>query len=277
MPAQRLPWFRFWMGATAHGKVRTLDDGTFRTWVELLDAASQQPRRGRFASRAEAAAITRRPAKHVAALIAATLIDETPEGLTMHDWDDWQRWRKEDTNDTGIPPEQPPNDHRNGHTNDTRTTTESTHDDPASLREKKKEKRDRELDVDVELEKSEELSPHPANAGPPRGNSRVQALVDAFRERGIEPMLGPRDYAAVKRSTAPPGLVAEAYDAVARREYGDDFMRKRLSVHEAVDWVSGYVESRLEAAYARGDPEYEFEKSRLRGLGWLEPSAARGA
>lgn len=126
MPAQRLPWFRFWVGATANAKVRTLNDGVFRTWVELLDLAAQQPRRGRFASAKEAAALSRRSAQHVGALIHAGLIDTTPEGLVMHDWDDWQRWRKEDAidplNDTGTtherPPDQPTIDPPNDHGND---------------------------------------------------------------------------------------------------------------------------------------------------------------
>lgn len=90
MPAKRLPWFKLWIGCTAHGKVRQLDDGTFRTWVELLDAASQQPTRGRFASEAEAVAITRRPVKHIRTLVAAGLMDATEDGLWLHDWSEWQ-------------------------------------------------------------------------------------------------------------------------------------------------------------------------------------------
>jgi len=112
MPAKRLPWFRFWIDATAHGKVRQLDDATFRTWVELLDAAAKQPKRGRFENRKEAVAVLRRPAKHIAALIAAKLIDETPEGLVMHDWDEWQRWRQEDVNDDETTSDQLLNDSR---------------------------------------------------------------------------------------------------------------------------------------------------------------------
>lgn len=90
MPAKRLPWFKLWIGCTAHGKVRQLDDGTFRTWVELLDAASQQPTRGRFSSEAEAVAITRRPAKHIRMLVEAGLMDATADGLWLHDWSAWQ-------------------------------------------------------------------------------------------------------------------------------------------------------------------------------------------
>lgn len=104
--------------------------------------------------------------------------------------------------------------------------------------------------------------PRGSTEPPPRGNSRVQAVIDAFRENGYEPPMGPRDYAAIKRSTAPPGLIVEAFMAVQLREYGDDFMRKRLSVHEAIDWVPGYCEHRLADTY-----DYDAEVERLRELG----------
>lgn len=107
-------------------------------------------------------------------------------------------------------------------------------------------------------------------ARPQRGNGRVQAVVEAFRAMNIEPMMGPRDYAAIKSSCVPPGLVAEVFCAVAERLYGDDFMRKRLSVHEAVGWAAGWVEHCLEEAKANG--EYDAERDRLRSLGWHQPS-----
>lgn len=246
MPAPRLPWYRFWVGATAHGKVRQLDDGMFRTWVELLDAAAQQPTRGRFASRQEAVSIVRRPAKHVAALIAATLIDESSEGLTMHDWDEWQRWRKEDANDSPTTPERPPN----GHVNDSRTTLEDLRNGPSS---RARVRGDVDTDVDREEEKEKEEYVPPATQGAPNekiskiraiGNPRVAALIDAFRDMGEDVSMSERDRAAVKNSNAAPVLIAEAYAAVAHGEYGDDFMLKRLSVHAAVDWVNGYVAHR---------------------------------
>src|SRR5260370_36590919 len=110
MPAKRLPWFRFWIGATAHGKVRQLDDATFRTWLELLDDAAQQPKRGCFANPKAAAAIIRRPVKHLSALLDAGLLDERADGIVMHDWEEWQKWRPEDgANDDGLPPDHPPN------------------------------------------------------------------------------------------------------------------------------------------------------------------------
>lgn len=165
MPAPQLPWFKFWKGATLHGKVRQLDDGTFRTWVELLDLSAQQPWRGRFVSRAEAAAISRRPSKHIAVLIAAKLIDEDPdEHLTMHDWDEWQRWRKDDANDTRTTTESP----RERPSNDSRTTTER----PSRTKEKR--------DVDVDRDEDVDEVPPAAPQQPPKGRRRVTAVGDEF-------------------------------------------------------------------------------------------------
>lgn len=189
MPAKRIPWFKIWIGATAHGKVRQLEDGVFRTWVELLDAAAQQPVRGRFASRAEAAAVLRRPVKHMAVLIEAGLIDEDPDKhLVMHDWDDWQRWRQEDSNDAPPTPEGPTNNTRttterppNGHMNNSRTTTEGLGNDP-SLRarvakEERREKKEVLETTDVVLSASADVPPK---------DSRVDEVYEYFKAR-IQP------------------------------------------------------------------------------------------
>lgn len=220
MPAKRLPWFRFWIDATAHGKVRQLDDATFRTWVELLDAAAKQPKRGRFESRKEAVSVLRRPAKHIAALIAATLIDETPEGLVMHDWDEWQRWRQEDTNDDGSTLDQLANDSgttRNGHAN------------VLPLR----------VSAEGDTETDTEAPNGAARAGVPKPN-RSSQVIDAIRALGQEPNLTARDHAALKASAAKPELVAEVYCAVFRGDYGDPYMQRHLSVREAIGWIDGY-------------------------------------
>jgi hypothetical protein len=172
MPAKRLPWFRFWIDATTHEKVRQLDDGTFRTWVELLDAAAKQPRRGRFASRASAISVVRRPAKHLSTLISAKLIDETREGLVMHDWDEWQRWRPEDANDDATPPDPPPN----GRAIDSPTT----HDDRAnnnSLRARSAAPASGDTETDTE----EELPPAATQQSPTAFLDDEQARIDQVR------------------------------------------------------------------------------------------------
>ena len=176
MPAPQLPWFRFWKGATQHDKVRELSDAEFRTWVELLDLAAQQKWRGRFRSRKAAAALSRRPDRHIGSLIKTGLIDidSSDEHLTMHDWDEWQRWRKEDVNDDGTPPDHPPN----GHAIDSRTTHEQPLNDPAlrvraaapASGEERGEKRDIEIDTPA------------ATQQPPRAR-RETVVDDEFKER----------------------------------------------------------------------------------------------
>lgn len=127
MPKPRLQWFKVWVGATRHEKIVTLDDRSFRAWVELLDAASEQPIRGRFTSCAAAAAIIRRPPALVRRLAQARLLDERDDGLWLHDWSEWQRWQADEhtpngsgitheslTNGVAIPNESPPESHTNG-------------------------------------------------------------------------------------------------------------------------------------------------------------------
>lgn len=163
MPTKRIPWFKVWVGATRHEKVATLDDRAFRTWVELLDAASQQTVRGKFASPAAAAAVVRRPVAAVKCLVAVGLIDERDDGVWMHDWQDWQRWRPEDdTNSDPSPPEPPPINGRSTHDQHTNGTIEKG--------EERREKKD--------VVPSE---PYPGEMSP--GDDRVDAVYGHFKER----------------------------------------------------------------------------------------------
>lgn len=91
MPARRLPWFKLWPEAMRHEKIVLLSDGTFRTWIVVLAAGSEQSIRWRFASVKHAVSVTGRPLKHIRDLIAARLIDESEDGeLWVHDWRQWQ-------------------------------------------------------------------------------------------------------------------------------------------------------------------------------------------
>lgn len=255
MPAPRLPWYRFWGGATAHAKARELSDGEFRTWIELLDLSSQQKWRGRFTNRKAALGLVRRPSAHLATLVRVGLIDEDAgdKHLTMHDWDDWQRWRKEDANDTGTPNDLPPERPPNGHLIDTGSPADwPTDEHTPSSREEERVKRRELREENVEEETIEDRSPSLRSGGAalektnlhafkPLGNPRVTALVEAFRAYGEpEPAMSGRDVAAIKSSTAAPESIVDAYLAVKNGEYGDGFMQKRLSIHEAVDWVNGF-------------------------------------
>lgn len=203
MPRKRLPWFKVWVGATRHEKVAMLDDRTFRAWVELLDAASQQTVRGQFASTAAAASVIRRPLALVKILIQAHLLDQTADGvIQMHDWPDWQRWRPEDSpSDPDPPPE--------SHTNNSGITPEShtnpngiTHDKPAIDTRKpsrgaeraKTEKKKGEEDVDVRR-KTRDVTPSATTSLSPKGAAaaafsdeerlRINAVAEALAHFGI--------------------------------------------------------------------------------------------
>lgn len=100
MPAKRLPWLKFWPELVDHEKFSGLGDSERWTWIKLLARAGQQPVRGRFGGIAHASEVTGRPAKHIKMLIAARLLDLKDDGLWMHDWDYWQRWRPGDDEPT---------------------------------------------------------------------------------------------------------------------------------------------------------------------------------
>lgn len=103
-------------------------------------------------------------------------------------------------------------------------------------------------------------APAREDGSPTTGNPRVQATIDALRELHSDVHLTPRDYAALKRSSTPPELIAETYDAVARGTWGDDFMRKRLSVHEAIEWANAYAARRDEGIECSCAERLEFLK-----------------
>lgn len=187
MPTKRLPWFKVWVGATRHEKVATLSDTDFRTWVELLDAASQQNVRGKFDSVAGAAAVTRRPTVSIKRLVTAGLLDDRQaEGLWMHDWKEWQRWRPEDqANDSESPPEPPSintrstHDHPpnvNGSTHDPPLIrTESTHDQHSKRPSLPRADAGARIDVEGEGDIDEDEDVNPQSATPPSPSDSAAA------------------------------------------------------------------------------------------------------
>jgi hypothetical protein len=186
MPRPRLPWFKVWVGATRHNKLVSLTDREFRVWVELLDSASVQKTRGRFDSVGAAAKILRRRASEVRSVLNAGLMDVTDDGVWMHDWKDWQRWRPEDdqhTNDSDIPPEELANDspfphesHRNG-TGKTQIKHRKT---PPLARAGE------DVDVDVDVDREEDVETTTTAATPRFSDSdrerigQVREVLDPF-------------------------------------------------------------------------------------------------
>ena len=86
-----------------------------------------------------------------------------------------------------------------------------------------------------------------AQPGAPRrtNSSAGGRLVDLLRAGGVPDALSPteRDFKALKsRPDATPEIVAECYLAMYRGEYGDDFMRKGLSIQAVIyRFLDGYL------------------------------------
>lgn len=241
MPAPRLPWIKFWPEAIEHEKFSVLKDAEAWTWVVVWAKASQQPQRWRFASVQHARHVTGRPLAHIRRLIEVRLLDQTDDGLVIHDARHWQ-------DAANLTPT-----HREGWRNGDASLIEQPANGDGSLTESDRTVRmdDLEGEGEGDREREGEKDGTPvlrtgARTTKKVGNPRVQATLDALRELHSEVHLTPRDYAALKRSSAPPELIAETYDAVARGTWGDDFMRKRLSVHEAIEWANAYAARRDE-------------------------------
>lgn len=185
----------------------------------------------------------------VDALIESGFIEWSEEGLTLHDWADYTgKWNdrrarnKERMRETRAQHVQRTDDAQPEHvapTNDARApnrarTCRATVPNQPDLTNRT---------TTVVLAAAAAATPRARGDLAKKdgvGNARVQAAIEAFRALGVDPSMGPRDYAALKHSTAPPELIAEVFQAVQGGSYGDEFMRKRLSVHEAIEWVNGY-------------------------------------
>jgi hypothetical protein len=188
-------------------------------------------------------------------LIASGFVDRTDSGLVLHDWYDYagklnvrrdeNRERMRRKRDQPQPPHVPPTSDASAEhvqrTNGARA--------PATV-----------PNPTVPNRTEQNLTGDDPLGGPPTKNGRVQqiadhrpsksaAVIDAFRAKHMEVVFSSRDHSAIKHSNAEPCMIAEVYDAVARGEYGDDFMRRRLSVHEAIEWINGYSEWKLDQAW----------------------------
>lgn len=65
-------------------------------------------------------------------------------------------------------------------------------------------------------------------------------MIDAIKAGGGEVTFGPRDGKAVKDSGADAQLIADAYLAVWRGEWGDGWLRENLSIRLVVERLGGY-------------------------------------
>lgn len=76
----------------------------------------------------------------------------------------------------------------------------------------------------------------------PATNARLGKVVDLIRAAGLTVTVNGRSGSALKASSATPEQVAACFVAIARGEYGDDFMRKRLNVHNVCnEYMDGFL------------------------------------
>lgn len=70
--------------------------------------------------------------------------------------------------------------------------------------------------------------------------TRSGQLIDLLRADDVPVTMRPQDHKALKDSGADPALVAEAYGALFRGDWGDDFMRRSLSVQFVIGRLAAY-------------------------------------
>jgi hypothetical protein len=79
-------------------------------------------------------------------------------------------------------------------------------------------------------------------ARPDPVTNRLACVIDRIRAAGLNVAVSGRDGAALKDCTAAPEEIANCYIAIARGEYGDAYMRRRLAIHYvATDAVNGWL------------------------------------
>jgi hypothetical protein len=64
--------------------------------------------------------------------------------------------------------------------------------------------------------------------------------VDLLKAAGVPVAVTPRDGKAIRECGAAPALIAEAYAAAYRGEWGDDWLQANLSLHLVVARLAGY-------------------------------------
>lgn len=281
MPNKRILWFKMWIGSTRHEKVAQLDDRTFRAWVELLDGAAQQTVRGRYASVRAAAAVIRRPVGVINRLVAVGLIDERDDGIWMHDWQDWQRWRPEDaSNDDPSPTDHPPINTRSPGDQHTMTNG-TTHEYPSRAAERAKRG-----DGRVETGDGERDTPPPPSGAPPQLRvvgepipkptprpTPVGTLLDKIKSLDCDlEVYGDQGFTGRKLKENPQvdlDLVAEAYVSYRHGEWpGSKMLRESGALAWVIGDLGGYVTWRENQAGSKrpaAPVDSEFSRGRLLG------------
>lgn len=92
----------------------------------------------------------------------------------------------------------------------------------------------------------------PSPPSPPARANKSGELIDLLRAAGVAHDLTPKDHAALKRSGLSAAQVAEVYVAIARHEFGDAWLCRRLSVSKAIETWPGYANEQARGPHAGG-------------------------
>src|SRR5713101_4835825 len=80
-------------------------------------------------------------------------------------------------------------------------------------------------------------APHSADAAA----DRVARVVDLVAAAGAPLVLTSADKRAIRNCAAEPAVIADAFTAAARREWGGDFLQQNLSARLVIQRLSGYL------------------------------------
>jgi hypothetical protein len=98
--AMSRPWLKLWTCALDKSKVMALPGDQFKVWTCLLMICERHSRDGLLPPLDDCAFMMHKGEEWlqplVMAIVARGLIDETPDGLRMHDWLDWQTSKPSD-------------------------------------------------------------------------------------------------------------------------------------------------------------------------------------
>ncbi len=99
MPRPARPWFRVYSEALDNPKLQRLNGNTFKAWFNVACLANVSEPRGTLPAIKDIAfrlrLSDRQAQTMVRELVDARLLDETPSGYAMHDWDGPNGWQYE--------------------------------------------------------------------------------------------------------------------------------------------------------------------------------------
>jgi hypothetical protein len=207
MVAPRLPWIKFWPEAIEHEKFAALTDAECWSWVVIWSKASLQPKRWRYASIQHAHHVTGRPVKHIRRLIEVRLLDDSQDGLSIHDARMWQ-------DSANLASTQ-----RERWCNGGATLTEPPPNGGARM-EKNRRNGDLEGEGEGEGDKEKDVEgTPPATQAPPKGGARrrrVTEVDDGFRDE-----LEERYWEALGSREAARDVMSDALNHAAATKHGD--------------------------------------------------------